>query len=365
MFSRPPSNHVCLTAQANSTVEHLAVLARQCEAEGLATCWIDLGEPGVAEAVRRYSGREPVGVGDPRALQKHFRTHRPVAVWLHTPYPEHYPEWFWPIAQRWPLSYVPYASGFPTGGWEEGQFGLKTFKRCTWLLATHEGIRAGYLRNGIQADRVVLTGGPMAYEVRHSSATPAERSDLLWAPHWIEDYFGQGSFSTWRWTAPVILDHAKRHPELRITVRPHPFLETAIDATPDNPDAIRYRELLALPNVHRSSGTVIDDVLGSDALISEGMSLNAYFATTGRPLGMTRGSIADFPEEWEQLLGVCDALATPEEAAAWLEALPQARPSPERRDFMLTKLPTFDRSPIAIWNEHRLAAGTGARRARG
>lgn len=353
MFRRS-SRHVCLAAKANSTLEHLAVLAKQAEAEGYEACWLDLGhEPGIPEFVEKYSGRAAVPVHDERALRKHFRDTRPAAVWLHTPYPEHYPEFFWTLAKKQKLAYVPYASGFPSGSWEDGQFGLDTFHMCTWLLATHEGMREGYLRHGIPAEKILLTGGPMMYEIQHPIDVPSERNDLLWAPHWIEDYFGLGSFTTWRWVAPLLLAHATAHPERSIVVRPHPFLAKAIEAAAENDaDANNYRALLALPNVRLSDRSIVDDVLASDALISEGMSLNVYFATTGKPLGMTRGTITEFTPEWQSVLDISDGLYTPDETAAWLEALPSEPRSPERAAFIATVLPTFDRSPLAIWSQH-------------
>lgn len=355
MTSNRTARHICLAVQANSTAEHLQVLAQQAEAEGYEVCWLDLGhQPGLAEVVMKYSGGEPVPVHDERALRRHFKTHRPVAVWLHTPYPEHYPAWFWTVAKKWPLAYVPYASGFPSGDWEAGQFGLDTFKMCSWLLATHEGMRDGYLRHGVPSDRILLTGGPMMYEIQHPSRIPAERNDLLWAPHWIEDYFGKGSFTTWRWVAPVLVAHAEVHPEVSIVVRPHPFLAAAIEAaSPEDVDANTYRKLLALPNVRLSDRSIIDDVLASDALISEGMSLNVYFATTGKPLGMTRGNMTEFTDEWQAMLDISDALTTPEQAAAWLEGLPSAPRNAARQEFIASVLPTFDSSPIAIWSSSR------------
>jgi len=333
------------------------MLARQAEAEGYDACWLDLGhQEGIPEIVRSYTGRQAVAVHDERALRRHLRAHRPVAVWLHTPYPEHYPAFFWPTVEKFPLAYAPYASGFPGGGWDEGQFGLDTYKKCTWLLATHAGMRDGYLRYGIDPARVLLTGGPMMYEVQHPSSVPAERNDLLWAPHWMEDFFGKGSFATWRWVAPLLVAHARAHPETTIVVRPHPFLATSIAAAPaDDADANNYRALLALPNVRLSDRSVVDDVLASDALISEGMSLNVYFATTGRPLGMTRGTIVDFPEEWQTMLDIAEELRTPEETAAWLEALPTAPQSPARREAMAALLPTPDRSPMALWHDSVVA----------
>lgn len=357
MIFRRPSKHICLAALANSTVEHLATMALQAKAEGYEVCWLDLGhQEGIPEIVLRYSGEQTETVHDARALQRHLKAHRPVAVWLHTPYPEHYPEFFWPIVETWPLAYAPYASGFPSGGWDDGQFGLDTYKKCRWLLATHESMRDGYLKNGIQPERILLTGGPLMFEVQHPSNEPDERNDLLWAPHWMEDYFGKGSFATWRWVAPLLLAHARAHPEMSIVVRPHPFLAKAIDASaPDDVDAADYRALLGLPNVTLSQRSVVDDVLASGALLSEGMSLNVYFATTGKPLGMTRGTIVDFPVEWQKMVDIADELRTPESVAEWLTALPDAPQNPGRREAMAKLVPWLDKSPMRLWHEDVVA----------
>lgn len=357
---RRTSRHICLAAQGNTTVEHLQSLALQAEAEGYEVCWLDLGhQPGIPEIVKKFSGREAVPVHDERALTKHFKRNRPVAIWLHTPYPEHYPAYFWPVAEKWPLAYSPYASGFPSGGWEQGQFGLDTYKKCSWLLATHESMRDGYLRHGVDPDRILLTGGPMMYQIQHPTSVPELRNDLLWAPHWMEDFFGNGSFATWRWVAPVLLEHVRAHPEMSLVVRPHPFLTKAIEAAPDDDDAEAYRSLLALPNVRLSDRTLVDDVVASDALISEGMSLNVYFATTGRPLGMTRGAIAEYPGEWQTVLDISDELRTPEAVAEWLEALPNAPLRPDRTAFMAALLPTFERSPLAMWHDRVMEKSAG------
>ena len=345
---------MCMAPLSNSTIEHLHTLAMQAEAEGFTTCWLDLGhETGIAEAVKKYSGRNSVPVRHERDLDKHLKANRPVAIWLHTPYPEHYPPFFWSSVETWPLAYAPYSSGFPSGSWEHGEFGLDTFKKCTWLLATHEGMREGYLRHGIAAERILLTGGPIMYEIQNSPSSPEDRNDLLWAPHWIEDYFGQGCFTTWRWVAPLLLSHAKAHPEISIVVRPHPFLAAMIEkASPDDADANNYRHLLALPNVRQSQRSLIDDVLASDALLSEGMSLNVYFATTGKPLGMTRGTVSEITEEWQFMLDISDELTTAESTTEWLEALPHAQPTPARQNAIAEVLPTFGQSPLAIWSQH-------------
>ena len=210
--------------------------------------------------------------------------------------------------------------------------------------------------HGIPDDRILLTGGPMMHEVRSARSSQSPTVDLLWAPHWIEDYFGKGSLATWRWVLPVLLQYAVDHPEQTIMVRPHPFLDDALVANESDPDAIAFASLLALPNVSKSDRSIVDDVLGSAALLSEGMSLNVYFATTGQPLGMTRGTVVDLPSEWLELLAVSDELRTADEVASWLDRLPDPEIDQERIRFIETKLPSSADSPIAQWNRARLAS---------
>lgn len=362
MWWRRKAEHLCLTALPNSTLEHMQVLERQARDEGFDVCWLDLGhQPGIAEAVETYAGRRPTPVHTEEALRQHVAKHRPVSVWLHTPYPEHYPEWFWRAAEDFPLAYTPYGATIPATVWEEGAYGLDTFRRCTWLVASDADLRDGWIAHGVPPERIVLGGDKMYFEIRRRRDEPVERRDLLWAPHWIEDMFGKGSLATWRETAPVLLDYASRHPETSLVVRPHPFLEKAIEEAPDDDvDATAYRRLLALPNVQRSDRSLAEDVLGSDALISEGMSVLVYFATLGRPIGMLQGTLTEVADVYLEILAACDALPTPEATLAWLERLPEASADPALATLMERLLPAYDRSPIAIWNEQRRA-----RRARG
>jgi hypothetical protein len=357
MWWRRKAEHLCLTALPNATIEHMNVLANQARDEGFEVCWLDLGhEPDIAAFVQEYSGCRPVPVHDEQALRDHVRRHRPVSVWLHTPYPEHYPEWFWRAAEDFPLAYTPYGATIPATIWEEGAYGLETFHKCTWLLASDEDLRDGWLAHGVPAERIVLAGDKMRFEIGRRAHEEFERHDLLWAPHWIEDMFGKGSLATWRETAPVLLDHAGRHPEISLLVRPHPFLEKRIDEAPeDDPDARVYRRLLALPNVQRSTRTLVEDVLGSDALISEGMSVLVYFATLGRPIGMLQGTLTEVADVYLEILAACDALPTAEATRNWLETLPEATANPALVELMKRLLPEHDRSPIAIWNEQRRA----------
>lgn len=355
-------SHICLAARPNSTIEHLQSIALQATREGLTVCWLDLGhEPGIAGAIRNYDhfGGTPVPVGTPRALKRHFKKHQPVGVWIQTPYPEHYPDWFWSTVEAWPLCFAQYSIQLMT--WEHGLYGLSTYSQCRWILVESSSLRNGYLANQIPPDHVVLAGNPTLYELRHSDKTLVETStiDLLWAPHWSQDWFGQRGFSRWREVAPVLLDWARTHPRTSVVVRPHPLLHDFVEAAEsDDVGAAAYRELLTLPNTRLSDRSLADDVRRSEALLSDGLSILAYFATSGKPLGLVHDDESPkFSELGYAILGCSDVLSTPEAVAAWLDGLPDARPNVKRAYVADQLLPDFSESPIAMWNRLRIAAG--------
>jgi hypothetical protein len=362
-LTRPArESHICLVARPNSTIEHLQSIAQQATREKLEVCWLDLGhEPGIAEVIRSYDhfGGTPVRVDTPRALKRHFKKHQPVGVWIQTPYPEHYPDWFWSTVEPWPLCFAQYSIQLMT--WEHGLYRLSTYDQCRWILVESSSLRNGYLANKIPPDRVLLAGNPTLYELRHSDAAQGETSpnDLLWAPHWSQDWFGQRGFSRWREVAPVLLAWARTHPEKSVAVRPHPLLHDFVDAAAeDDAGAAAYRDLLALANTRLSEASLADDVRRSAALLSDGLSILAYFATTGKPLGLVHD--ADSPQFCElgyAILGCSDVLSTPEAVEAWLNALDDARLNTKRAYVADQLLPDFPESPIAMWNRRRIAAG--------
>jgi hypothetical protein len=358
---RTKSRHVCLAARPNSTIEHLQVIARQSIAEGLKPCWLDLGhEEGIRELAADYDGfgAKTVPVHTEAALRRHFKRHRPVAIWVQTPYAEHYPDWFWSTAEEWPLSFAQYSITMMT--WHYGLYQMPTIRQFKWILVENQTHGNGYLANGIPAERVILAGNPALYELRQRPASELEiTNDLLWASHWSQDWFGERGFSRWREVAPVVLEWARAHPERQIVVRPHPLLHDRAVASADTDDAgVRaYLDLFELPNVTLSDRSLVDDVAHSGALLSDGLSILAYFASTGKPLGMIHDDeTPDYNDLGNAILGTSDELSTPAEIADWLDRLPELAPNEKRRRMMDRLLPAFPESPIAIWNRRRLGA---------
>jgi len=349
---RGRSSHVCLAARPLATVEHLAAIARQSASAGLETCWLDLGdEPNITEAIRAWGdpGATPIRIAGAAALSRHLRRHRPVAIWLQTPYPEHYPDWFWSIAAG-SLGYAGY--GLTLSTWDAGLYGLETYRQARWLITESEDDRQGYLRFGVEPDRVRVLGNPLLYELRTAlPAAPEPIVDVLWAPHWTEDWFGRRGFSTWRETAPAMLEFAEAHPDRRVRLRPHPLLPAAMargDA--EDPAGRAYRRLAALPNVTISRGPLVQDILECAALVTDGVSIIAYWAATGRPLAITRdASSPPFNAIGERLVELSDRIDEPARLASWLDDSVARGDGSSRRAYSETVHPTGPESPIARW----------------
>lgn len=340
-------------------LEHQIAVARQARDAGASVCWLDLGfEPGIAETVLEMTSEPTETVATADAFRRHLREHRPLGVWLLTPFPDHYPDWLLDTADG-RLVYSGYGPNQST--WTHGLYQLETYARCGWILADSAVSRRGYIDNGTDPRRVLLVGTPLMHEVRRAEASRNSNSDrdidVLWAPHWTENWFGATGYSSWRRNSHVFLDFASRHSERRVLVRPHPLLEPMLrDAGPDDADAAAYRALIDLPNVDVSAGLMVEDIERARALVTDGVSIIAYFAATGRPMGITRyAESPDSNEIGRALVAASDLLSSEGALAHWLEGLPAHRSSENRRNLSMSLHPTFERSPVSLWLEARTA----------
>lgn len=350
---------MCLIARPSRVLEHQITVARQAREAGLTVCWLDLGfEPGAAETVLALTGERAHTMRSSSEFRRHLAKHRPSAVWLLTPFPDHYPDWLFSLADG-RLVYSGYGPNQST--WTRGLYQLETYDRCRYILADSDVSRRGYIENGQDPEKVLLVGTPMMYEVRRAEArVPLDHVreiDVLWAPHWTEDWFGQTGYSSWRRNSHVFLDFATRHPDARIAIRPHPLLEPTLrEASVDDPDAIAYRELVALPNVEVSEMSMVEDILRAEALVTDGVSIIAYFAATGRPMGVTRyAGSPDSNEVGRALVAASDLLADEAALQEWLGLLAEHHSSPARKALSEALHPTFERSPVDLWVEHAMS----------
>lgn len=177
-------------------------------------------------------------------------------------------------------------------------FDLEIFKQFSPMLVANQFENAIFIARGAKSPNLVVTGMPGPYEVFLQNQTrvlyqlSGKPVTLLWAPHWNREW------STWERVLPELLRFAKEKPEVRVLIRAHPLLMQISGRTLPKgyllSEATSERiseelnELLSQSNVQISGGTMVSDCLESDWLLTDGISIIAYWAATGRPLAVTR-----------------------------------------------------------------------------
>ena len=354
--------HICMAALPLNTAEHLAVLARDASDLGFTICWLSFVSEEMSDSLGGFrEGTTAISSRDD--FVAHLESYKSVAVFLQSPYPEHYPEWFWEMKVNSLYCYAGYGASLDT--WEWGHYQLPSLKSCAWLLAESEFVRDKYLEHGIDPSRVVLTGSPFMYELRRrlsgSGETLTQRRTILWAPHWSKTWFEhQRGFSRWEEAVHAVLQVAKEADAVDFVVRPHPLLQEELsqglyDDSLRNRDEDKqtFHDLLQLKNVSLSTLSFLDDILRSDALLTDGLSIIAYFAATGRPMAVIRDSDSPpFNPVGQRFCLASDVVSNVDEITAWLSHIafgPSIAFSAERMALSRELQPTWTASPLSIW----------------
>lgn len=354
--------HICMASLPLNTVEHLAVLAKEASDFAFEVCWLSFVIEEMSDAPRGFrEGTTAITSRDD--FLAHLESHQPVGVFLQSPYPEHYPEWFWGLSTQTPFCFAGYGAILDT--WEWGHYQLPSLRACAWLLAETEFVRSKYLEHGNDPSRIVVTGNPLMYELRRrlsgSDETPSPRRTILWAPHWSRTWFEyKRGYSRWEEAVHAVLQVAKDAAGVDFVVRPHPlFLRQLDQSRADEGDTNRdryttaFHELLQLDNVSLSASGFVDDILRSDALLTDGIGIIAYFAATGRPMAVIRDSDSPpFNPAGQRLCSASDVVSNADEIAAWLseKALgPSMAISADRVALSLELYPAGTASPLSIW----------------
>ncbi|HEY0258736.1 MAG TPA: hypothetical protein VGC18_02690 [Lacisediminihabitans sp.] len=359
------------------TSEHLVAVADQAVAAGFEVCWLlftpphTLSSASAEQNADLMAGHAMQTITDVDELEAHYAEKDPAAIFLQTPYPEHYPEWFWQSSKRDRMCFAGYGATLST--WEQGLYQLPTLHNCRWLLAESEFNRRKYIEHGNDPSRIVVAGNPLMFELRsrlsRAPATENTPTTLLWAPHWTSTWFENArGFSRWREAVGPLYDFFREHPAIRLLARPHPLLlekfveVSASDADPDDTDEGTLRSLLALGNVTLSTSTFVDDIIRSNALVTDGVSIIAYYSATGKPLAIMRDADSPpFNEVGEQLCTESDLQPDSASLARWLDEQSSdgfGTISPARRELSARVYVPTKNSPISIWAAAAGIAGT-------
>ena len=369
--------HICLSYLRSPTVEHNDVLKHQWDLANGSLCRVDF--PSNAFSFETYQGKilgsEKIYT-DFNRLFNHYKKSRSLAVFLQSPYSEHYPPWFLEVSSECNFAFAGY--GISLSNYVDGQFRTPLIQSSKYLLASSNYDYIGYKNNVSGNGQIIFTGNPLMYEIRKSldiqkAVKGTAGLKLLWAPHWSKFWLeGSRGFARWQITLEPILEFARRNPDIEILVRPHPILlealrahlednahlfnresQVSVNSEIDSGYILLFKELLTLENVSFSKSSLKDDVLTSTHLVTDGVSIIAYWATTGKPILLVNDSESpSFNEDGLRLMNEIEVASDSKEISNWLKLITLNRNFRIHDPLVnLSKSlhPTFEESPAAIF----------------
>jgi hypothetical protein len=371
--------HLCRANLAFATREHLDALAFGSNKQEIKLCQANF--PDTTFSDRRFKKSKFSLLGNYKtrdAFLKHVERSKSKAIFLQSPYIDHYPDWFLDLHDSVSLAYSGYSLSLVD--YFEGQYGSHLVKNSKYLLAGSHDEYRNYIKYGSKNSIVVLAGNPLMYTLRRrmalNSNTRNENQTLLWAPHWIEKWETNGKgFARWEAAFQSILTFSEKNFDKRVIVRPHPLLRNILDAYLNDNSEILNREsrnaalsdsvkeilpklktLLELRNVELSNASMMEDVLFADILITEGVSIIGYWAATGKPILVLRDSLSpNFNVEGQQLLLATEQASDHDDILDWIRrtiSLPPTKLNRELIELSQTLHPTFNTSPIDLMAKH-------------
>ena len=307
--------HICIAALPLGTLEHQLIHAENLQKIGVEVCLLNFGPNHdlLHQSVSNLpSGPSVTRVNNEEALVNHLSNAYSKYVLFQSPYMEHYPDFLWksPSSGYPPFVYLGY--GINLSNWSEGHLKLPSFQYFRLVGQPVRQIHKEMVQNDVNG--ALLCGDALMQRVleRSSSAKPPvdQKVRLLWAPHWSQTWFSskEAGYSRFLDCLEPMAELLESEPQLEITFRPHPMLRSAlvehdsahssvqreVTSTKAGLDRSPWREEFDKLSRHKrfrwSEADLVEDVCHSDLLVSEGVSILAYWAVTGKPLVVWRDS---------------------------------------------------------------------------
>jgi len=367
--------HICGAYLKFATEEHLDAVKSQATKAGATFCNMQFPKNSYSDS--NYGKKTIFGsktLNSKHRFIKHFEKMDSAALFIQEPYIENYPDWFSSLATEVNLAYAGYSLNlvdyFP------GQYGSSLIKNSKYLLAGSHNEYIGYQKCSSQKSNVLLSGNPLMFKLREQIQLMGTKKHnhniLLWAPHWIQEWEdSKNGFARWEIALNVIHKFVVKNPECLLILRPHPILRIAIQGylnprhkivsnevrktqdTNSFKDLLsRFAQLIRLPNVNMSSASMIEDVLRADYLITEGISIIGYWATTGKPIAVLRDQNSPtFNEDGSNLLSAMEQIGDADLLSEWLKLnfkKEQTRNNDDMVEISRIVHPTFQDSPLEL-----------------
>jgi len=356
--NRSQTHHICIGVTSTGTDEHIDELIREALDLHLSICIVQFTEGEIVGNHRNSIEKNKFATS--LALLGHMRKTQSLALFLQSPYSEHYPEWLTEAKNLVPIAYAGY--GLALSNWTDGHFKTPLILAASYLFASGEYDFRGYESHSTSA-RVIRSGNPLLFRLRSLMDKKGKSklpSSLLWAPHWTDTWVdGTKGFSRWRECLPHLYEWAIANSTKNVNIRPHPFLRKEIDSyldenqsTNDDPSFSLLKKFLILENVNLSENTMIEDILTNDVLVTEGVSIIAYWASTGKAMYVVRD--IDSPKlnkNGEQILVNASGIGKSNDLSLWLRQIVDKKTRINKKLIKPTErvYPSYPESPLQIW----------------
>lgn len=238
-------------------------------------------------------------------FQGHVDASRSKALIFQYPYLEKYPSWVGSALRTNNTVYAGY--GIPLSTWEHGLYNGPIIKNLSIFIASSNR-DAWKMKTRNPTVRVLKAGNPLLWQLRNSPSPHEVSIDVLWAPHWTQSWFDESAgYSTFLDLLPAMCMAVSKKPALKFVCRPHPLLEKALwvaeggdpqglpetvtqtaRALVDSPNFELWHTLTAAANFKISRSSMLQDICAARALISDGVSILAYWAATGKRVFVPR-----------------------------------------------------------------------------
>jgi len=275
-------------------------------------------------------------INEPTDLAKHWGGHKKRVI-LQSPYLEHYPDWFWDESKKHTnLTLVFNGYGISLSDWHKGHYDNDSYK---YFHEIGSPDLFGFVGQLIRRPRKARwVADPVSVKIRgrvHQREHKIKR-DILWAPHWSQVWFSnETGYSRFAGALAPITNHLKLNPCTSLTFRPHPILGQALASLVEGglsesrevtitknkilPVLPQFLEFISLPNVRTSSCSLVTDVLSHHRLVTEGVSIIAYWAMTGKQMAVFRDSQSPaFNLLGKLLMTFSTRVSSAEELSTWL-----------------------------------------------
>ena len=277
-------------------------------------------------------------------------------VWFQEPYRELWDPFWNDLINGKHVIYSGY--GLIMTDTDEFHYGLDFYKSCSTIMIQNMDMRSKFISMGINEDKLLFTGDPLKYELKNilNESFSGEKYDLVWMPHWTFKWMdGRKGFARWPEMLEGILSFAKSNPHFKILIRAHPLM--------DDPNIVESgfkwsnvkHKLMSELNITFSNNSLVDDIISSKLLISDGVTPIAYFGMTGKPVCYFKGAgdFGPFNENGLKIIKTTNVASSLKEIITWIQEVRSTNPLGSKLLQTINAIfPNFSDSPGKLLVSH-------------